>query len=218
MASQARHALRIYSRERCHLPGRLMARLYDGLRHMQAFGTWSSDGMNWDEVKEKYAKEAIRKIGPGASERDIELFIYQRVVDRACATNSIFDEISASKSNFDFEAVTALAKSVFDVEKIRSSSMDLYGQLYRAELSLFKLSKKWEMVMTKGLREGGRNLPISKRCRSRVTIGPHIEDQKSVEKVSKSSSSSSSLPVQRPKMESSSRLMQSMHMKLRCRC
>ena len=45
LASACRHALRIYSRERCHLPGRILARLYDGLRHMHDFGYWSQDGM-----------------------------------------------------------------------------------------------------------------------------------------------------------------------------
>lgn len=46
LASACRHALRIYSRERCHLPGRILARLYDGLRHMHDFGYWSENGIH----------------------------------------------------------------------------------------------------------------------------------------------------------------------------
>ena len=44
LASANRHALRLYSRERCHLPSRLVAALYDGLRHLHYFGTWCASG------------------------------------------------------------------------------------------------------------------------------------------------------------------------------
>lgn len=50
IASANRHALRLYSRERCHLPARIVARLYDGLRHLHCFGYWKSQGMDWNEV------------------------------------------------------------------------------------------------------------------------------------------------------------------------
>lgn len=44
LASANRHALRLYARERCHLPSRLAAALYDGLRHLHYFGTWCASG------------------------------------------------------------------------------------------------------------------------------------------------------------------------------
>jgi len=95
LASASRHALRSYARERCHLPGRLLARAYDGLRHLYAFGSWSASGMGWSQVKEKYRRQALRALGSSASEEDISLFVYGRIVDKACSTNVIFDTIAA---------------------------------------------------------------------------------------------------------------------------
>ena len=53
LASEARHALRVYSRERCFLPYRVAAQVYDGIRHFQLFGYYKCDGMNWSEVQDK---------------------------------------------------------------------------------------------------------------------------------------------------------------------
>lgn len=51
LASEARHALRVYSRERCFLPYRVAAQVYDGIRHFQLFGYYKCDGMSWAEVR-----------------------------------------------------------------------------------------------------------------------------------------------------------------------
>lgn len=40
LASTARHAARLYARERCSLPLRVVAHLYDGLRHLKNYGTF----------------------------------------------------------------------------------------------------------------------------------------------------------------------------------
>lgn len=40
LASTARHAARLYARERCALPSRVVAHLYDGLRHLKNYGTF----------------------------------------------------------------------------------------------------------------------------------------------------------------------------------
>ena len=120
LASEARHALRVYSRERCFLPGRLAARIYDGLRHFQLFGYWSCDGMNWTEVQEKYAKDARIQLGPDATPAEIEMFVYQKIVDRACATNAIFDHY-ASQGTIEHGQLLTLIKGIFVVEKLKSS-------------------------------------------------------------------------------------------------
>ena len=120
LASEARHALRVYSRERCFLPGRVAARIYDGLRHFQLFGYWSCDGMNWTEVKEKYARDAKLQLGPDASASDIEMYVYRKIVDRACATNAIFDHY-ASQGSIEQSQLLALIKGVFAVEKMKTS-------------------------------------------------------------------------------------------------
>eukprot|EP01041_Mallomonas_annulata_P005657 gene5657-11414_t len=105
LASEARHALRVYSRERCHLPGRLMARLLDGVRHLQTFGYWSSTGMTWEEIRLKYENQIRLTLGPDASEDLIEYYMYKKILDRACETNTLVDELSLqnNKSNLSIE-------------------------------------------------------------------------------------------------------------------
>lgn len=98
LASDARHALRIYSRERCYLPGRLFSRIYDGFRHLHYFGSWSPEGMTWAEVKQKYSKEARMVLGKEASEHDIIVYVYQRIVQKSCSTNLLIDQL-AEKSH-----------------------------------------------------------------------------------------------------------------------
>lgn len=93
LAAEARHALRIYSRERCHLPGRLLARILDGIRHLQTFGYWSSTGMTLDEIYAKYYLQAKSQLGIEASEELIRLCVYRKVLERACETNGIVDEM-----------------------------------------------------------------------------------------------------------------------------
>ena len=120
LASEARHALRVYSRERCYLPGRVAARIYDGLRHFQLFGYWSCDGMNWTEVKEKYARDGRILLGENVSPADLEMYVYRKIVDRACATNAIFDHY-ASQGSVEHGQLLTLIKGIFAIEKIKSS-------------------------------------------------------------------------------------------------
>lgn len=94
LASAARHALRVYARERCHLPGRMIARLYDGIRHLQTFGYWSSTGMTWEEVLLKYQAQAKRQLGKDATEEDILEFVYKRILEKSCESNAAVDEMS----------------------------------------------------------------------------------------------------------------------------
>ena len=94
LASASRHALRTYSRERCHLPGRLLALFYDGIRHMHFFGSWSSTGMTWQEVQLKYQKAAKIALGSDASQEDIAFFVYRTIVQKSCSTNEFFDRMA----------------------------------------------------------------------------------------------------------------------------
>lgn len=104
LAAEARHALRLYARERQKLPGRVVARCTDGLRHLQEFGYWSSRGMSWEELMKKYSSEARTILGPNVSTVDVENYCYTRIVERSCVTNSAFDKIAE-------EGLTAVLKS-----------------------------------------------------------------------------------------------------------
>lgn len=127
LASEARHALRVYSRERCYLPGRVAARIYDGLRHFQLFGYWSCDGMNWTEVKEKYARDGRIQLGEGVSKEELEMFVYRKIVDRACATNAIFDHY-ASQGSIEHGQLLTLIKGIFAIENIKSARPPRIGE------------------------------------------------------------------------------------------
>jgi len=96
LAAEARHALRMYARERCILPGRVLAGLYDGLRHMAVYGTWASGGLTWEELKHKYTQEAYATLGDSADDELVALFVYGRIVDKACMTNPLFDNLNDS--------------------------------------------------------------------------------------------------------------------------
>lgn len=118
LASEARHALRLYARERCTLPDRLLAELFDGVRHMKTFGYWKSDGMDWSEIKLKYSREARRKLGATASPEDIDLYVYKRIIDRSCRTNVMFD-------NFVVSDVSQFKKLLELLDALKSSSQTL---------------------------------------------------------------------------------------------
>lgn len=53
--------------------------------------------MNWSEVKEKYSRVARKALGTEASEEEINEYVYRKVVDRACVTNPIFDQVRINR-------------------------------------------------------------------------------------------------------------------------
>jgi len=63
IASMARYAARLYARERCRLPGRWAASLYDAIRHAIRYGRWSWTGMTVDEIWLKYEMELRNERG-----------------------------------------------------------------------------------------------------------------------------------------------------------
>ena len=71
IASMARYAARLYARERCRLPGRWAACLYDAVRHGIRYGRWSWTGMTVDEIWLKYEMELRNERGlPDPREKD----------------------------------------------------------------------------------------------------------------------------------------------------
>ncbi len=105
LAAESRHALRLYARERQKLPGRVVAKCTDGLRHLQEFGYWSSKGMSWDELMTKYSTEARNA---GVSPEEVENYCYTRIVERSCVTNTAFDKIAEKGLQ---KGLTAVLKS-----------------------------------------------------------------------------------------------------------
>lgn len=104
LASESRFALRLYSRERSHFIVRWFSEVYDGLRHLKVFGYWSSSGMNWEEVKLKYFREAKNILGENVSELELEEFVYRKILERSCVTNETIDALA--ERGVDFKHLT----------------------------------------------------------------------------------------------------------------
>ncbi|KAG5179102.1 hypothetical protein JKP88DRAFT_224696 [Tribonema minus] len=93
-ASMARHAARLYARERCALPSRITAALYDGFRHLQRYGTWNASGQTWDELWAKYEVQVRAELGPQAGEEAIRDGVCWRILEKSCSTNKMFDRLT----------------------------------------------------------------------------------------------------------------------------
>ena len=61
LAYQARLAAKKYARERSHLPARLGSMIYDGYRSWRNYGKFSSTGMTWEQVWNKYEDQVLRE-------------------------------------------------------------------------------------------------------------------------------------------------------------
>ena len=81
-----------------------MARLLDGVRHLQTFGYWSSTGMTWQEVCAKYRSQTRAALGPNASEEAVQLWVYQKIIERACETNAAVDQLAIEASESETTA------------------------------------------------------------------------------------------------------------------
>lgn len=142
LASEARHALRLYSRERSIFVARVLAELYDGIRHVQLFGYWSSEGMTWEEVKMKYRKEAKKVLGEEATAEIIDRYVYLRIIERACATNSVFDNIAQER--LDFHSLGKLI-SAFKVSPESASIPPFLRDLLPLLFLIVPIDSAWSM-------------------------------------------------------------------------
>ena len=96
IASKARTAAKKYARERCTVPGRVLAYVFDGFRHLKEFGTWSWEGMSWEEVWLKYENEIKTELSdynPAIRKEGLTQEICKRILERSCATNAQIDQL-----------------------------------------------------------------------------------------------------------------------------
>ncbi|KAL3896527.1 MAG: hypothetical protein SGARI_007145, partial [Bacillariaceae sp.] len=61
LAYKARKAAKLYARERCHVPARIGANLYDGFRQWRRYGKFQPAGMSWEQLYEKYYHEQLEE-------------------------------------------------------------------------------------------------------------------------------------------------------------
>lgn len=71
LAFEARIAAKKYARERCVVPGRIMAMVYDGWRSWRDWGTWNMEGMSWEQIWFKYETQILEEYMDDAHELDV---------------------------------------------------------------------------------------------------------------------------------------------------
>eukprot|EP00591_Stephanopyxis_turris_P001118 CAMPEP_0195522594 /NCGR_PEP_ID=MMETSP0794_2-20130614/20888_1 /TAXON_ID=515487 /ORGANISM="Stephanopyxis turris, Strain CCMP 815" /LENGTH=417 /DNA_ID=CAMNT_0040652381 /DNA_START=103 /DNA_END=1356 /DNA_ORIENTATION=- len=96
LAYEARIAAKKYARERSRVPGRVMAVAFDGFRHLKAYGKWSSQGLSWDEIWDKYEcqiKEEVKLSDLSLKSEDLTSRVCLRILERSCNTNGMVDRL-----------------------------------------------------------------------------------------------------------------------------
>lgn len=99
LAYQARVAAKLYARERSYWPYRLAASLYDGFRQYRKYGKFQTQGMSYEQVWEKYAAALDVESSRDCEEDVIAAKIGQKILERACATNPMVDQLCIRKGD-----------------------------------------------------------------------------------------------------------------------
>jgi hypothetical protein len=118
--SAARHAARLYARERCALPARIIAAGYDGFRHLRQHGSWNSSGVTWDALWLKYEAQIRRELGGGADEAAVRDAVCLRILEKSCCTNQMFDRIAGMSAAAQVQAAAAQAAAAEAEEALRA--------------------------------------------------------------------------------------------------
>jgi len=95
LAVLARHAARLYVRERTNVPLTVACEVLDGVRQLWESGTFQSTGLNEEQVWAKYTTQYAETAGlpPGADVCVNNEALCQLVLEKACTTNRHVDEL-----------------------------------------------------------------------------------------------------------------------------
>jgi hypothetical protein len=95
LAYQARVAAKLYARERCQVPARTAASLFDGFRQWKRYGKFQTTGMSYDQVWDKYHKVIMEEESDGVdsylTEEDVTAKICLKILERSCVSNEHVD-------------------------------------------------------------------------------------------------------------------------------
>jgi len=101
LAFEARKAAKLYARERCHVPARLLAKSYDGFRALKRYGRFQTEGMSYDQVFDKYYQRQQNRIDDDDekdwTEEDIVTRTCMQILESACRTNPLIDQMTLKK-------------------------------------------------------------------------------------------------------------------------
>jgi len=105
LAFEARKAAKLYARERCHVPARLLANWYDGIRALKRYGRFQTEGMSYDQIFDKYYQRSALERSLSYdnddsdewTEEDIKTSTYMKILESACRTNPLIDRMTFTK-------------------------------------------------------------------------------------------------------------------------
>mgnify|MGYP007080188926 CR=1 FL=1 len=149
LAYQARVAAKLYARERCTVPARLGATLFDGFRQWMKYGKFQAHGMTYDQLWEKYAEKIIHET------ENPEVDICLKIIERSCISNSKVDSLVLS--NPGYSTVEPQQKLL---EQIHSR---LEQDMYELLLPNVQVSSEEGELSTSGTSSSGRKLKAQRR-------------------------------------------------------
>lgn len=191
LAYQARVAAKDYTRERCTLPGRMLAVGFDAYRSFRRDGTFQTKGLSWEQLWDKYEaqiveEECVEELKGAIDEEALTTRIYLRILERSCATNKAFDQMflqNATEHSDELADLAAIAnmlesdvrdillqpKKAKKLDKFERKSDKKQGKMERkAERSESKLQKEIEKASMED--EKRRQKIIRKRIKLRRKI------------------------------------------------
>lgn len=119
LAYAARRAAKLYARERCRVPARVAANLYDGARQWRRYGRFQPAGMSYEQVWDKYYSQWCDACG---SEEEVVSKTCKTILEKSCQTNEMIDRWLLSPSGSSHGG-DALAAHGGDAERRRRGDM-----------------------------------------------------------------------------------------------
>ncbi|GKY99118.1 hypothetical protein MPSEU_000867300 [Mayamaea pseudoterrestris] len=120
LAYRARVAAKLYARERCQVPARLLAHWYDGFRTWRRYGSFDMKGMTYQQVWEKYSHAVATECAAGdtpLSEHDVTAMICCKILEKSCTTNEMVDRLVLSHAKGDLVDQADLAHFTDTLER-----------------------------------------------------------------------------------------------------
>lgn len=100
LAYKARKAAKLYSRERCTVPARIGANLFDGWRQFRKYGRFQPAGMSYDQIWDKYRSLIEEDLEDDIrTEEEIVAQTCLKILERSCKTNERIDQIFLTPKN-----------------------------------------------------------------------------------------------------------------------
>lgn len=130
LAYQARKAAKLYARERCQVPARIAANLFDGFRQWRRYGRFQPSGISYEQLWDKYYHQQLEEVGTQlhafrnnddddcgddelclqlddtVTEEEIVSQTCQKILEKACTTNEMVDRMVLSAKKDRGEDVT----------------------------------------------------------------------------------------------------------------